>query len=534
MGIFGTSKLKLFGGDEKIKKAYLGTEKIYSAGNIVTYRVDSGVTYQEEVDSDASCLNPTTFTPSKSGWEFVGWKTHDAANADVLSSKIMGDEPVALYAVFKQSVACNFISHNKTETKYGTRYYNCGNIANGSVEAPTGASYSGWTWMGWSGDDATSASAGVIYANGDTVSGLASTENHYGLYQQQATITFKSYNSTQYASGYKYYNASGNSVNATITAPSGASYPGWSWRGWTWTTSADTPVNWANGDSIDCNGSTTVYGLYQQQVTNAFVSYNSTQYASGTRYYNAYGSLVDATVYAPHANPYSGWTYRGWSAANNTTANASAVFGNDAKMDGCTASATYYALYQKNVMLYYQFSHTGHEEHKTAYYNASGNVSYPRFTVSDPSLSGATFLGWGDGTTALYTSTISNYEIQNDMYVYAVFKYNDKTITCGSDHNDTYPFTYIDWSLYTRSGKFYCTNLESGFTEMYLCIKNTSEDNNLGTCYGWAGYVYASDTDKTKSFSVDSGAPNGDYCAYLHGNSSQQGYIVLHGKTVVG
>ena len=66
MGVFGTSKMKLFGGSEKIRKAYLGTEKIYSAGSIVTYYVDSNTYYQEEVDSDASCLNPTTFTPSNS------------------------------------------------------------------------------------------------------------------------------------------------------------------------------------------------------------------------------------------------------------------------------------------------------------------------------------------------------------------------------------------------------------------------------------------------------------------------------------
>ena len=115
MGIFGTSKLKLFVGEDKVKKAYLGDTKIYSAGNIVTYRVDNGVTYQEEVDSDASCLNPTTFTPSKSGWTFVGWREDTTASSDVLSSKIMGDEPITLYAVFRKAVTLYYYNGSTTK-----------------------------------------------------------------------------------------------------------------------------------------------------------------------------------------------------------------------------------------------------------------------------------------------------------------------------------------------------------------------------------------------------------------------------------
>lgn len=93
----------------KIAKMYCQNEVIYSAGNTVTYIVD-GISYQEDVEEGASCLSPKTFTPSKSGWEFVGWRQQDtAANDSVLSNLIMENEPITLYAVFRQAVttACS-------------------------------------------------------------------------------------------------------------------------------------------------------------------------------------------------------------------------------------------------------------------------------------------------------------------------------------------------------------------------------------------------------------------------------------------
>ena len=46
----GNQKLKkLYIGNQAVRKAYLGNQLVYSAGNIVTYHVDAGVRYQEEV-----------------------------------------------------------------------------------------------------------------------------------------------------------------------------------------------------------------------------------------------------------------------------------------------------------------------------------------------------------------------------------------------------------------------------------------------------------------------------------------------------
>ena len=96
-------KKRTFNSD-KMKKAYLNDERYWSAGSTVTYYVDSATVITEEVDNEVSCLSPKTFTPSKSGWTFVGWREDTTADSSVLSSKIMDSDPITLYAVFKQTV----------------------------------------------------------------------------------------------------------------------------------------------------------------------------------------------------------------------------------------------------------------------------------------------------------------------------------------------------------------------------------------------------------------------------------------------
>lgn len=421
-----SGKSKLFAGDKKVKKAYLGTEKIYSAGNIVTYCVDNGVTYQEEVDSDASCLNPTTFTPSKSGWTFVGWREDTTASSDVLSSKIMGDEPVTLYAVFEQSATLYYYDGGTTkQSKSGNRYYNNGNIFNPSFTMSQ-TSKSGWTARGWA--TGTAGNASVAYSNGATITISADT-TIYGLYQQTITLTYYNNSTTkQTKTGTRYWNSGSNAyVNPTFTL-SQASKSGWTARGWATGTAGNASVAYSSINGTAFSANTTVYGLYYKTIIQRFIHANRATANSEEVYYNSYGNTTYPYITMPTVEAKDGWTAIGWT-DNNPAASASADYSSGQTDVRVTIDENYfYAVYQKNVMLYYQIRGTGYQENKTAYYNASGNASYPRFTVSDPSLSGATFQGWGDGTTALYTSTISNYEIQNDMYVYAVFKYNDTTV----------------------------------------------------------------------------------------------------------
>lgn len=166
-GYIGSTAHKAFLGKIKMKKGYVGTTSIYSAGNIVTYIVDSGVTYIEDVDEGISCLSPTSFTPQKNGWTFCGWRSDSTANGTVLSSKIMGDTPVTLYAVFCQTISISYSGNGatsgSTSAQTGYRYYNNGIIVNPSFTVKAnGFARTNYIFTGWK-------SGNTSYAVGQSV-----------------------------------------------------------------------------------------------------------------------------------------------------------------------------------------------------------------------------------------------------------------------------------------------------------------------------------------------------------------------------
>lgn len=145
----GQSKGKNFyKGQTKIKKMYKGSTQIYSSGNIVTYYVDSGVSYQEEVEEGGNPLSPKTFTPTKSGWTFVGWR-NTPTEYSVYSSLVMPDSPISLYAVFKQVITLSTVANGSRSSQNKDRYYNNGNVADPSFTV-SNPSKSGASFLGWS------------------------------------------------------------------------------------------------------------------------------------------------------------------------------------------------------------------------------------------------------------------------------------------------------------------------------------------------------------------------------------------------
>lgn len=289
---------------QKVKKWFHNDSRVFSAGNVVTYYVDSGVYYREEVDSDASCLNPTAFTPSKSGWTFVGWREDTTASNDVLSSKVMGDEPITLYAVFKQDITLTYYDNNSTaKYEYGSRYYNAyGNTSNPSFTM-TQTTDSGWTCRGWS--TTNKGDASIQYANGATIT-LTGNLTIYGLYQTTATL---SYNGNGATSG------SVSSQSGTIYwAPAGYIYPTVTLKSNGFTKSGYSFVKWAMGSA---NG--TQYSIG----TNVTLTTNTTMYAywvETTKNYGYTGGIQSFT--APVSGTYNlaVWGAQGGSSAYNGSA----------------------------------------------------------------------------------------------------------------------------------------------------------------------------------------------------------------------
>lgn len=194
MGVMiGSNKLKgCRAGNKKVKKIMRGNQKIWSAGNIVTYHVDTGTTYQEEVDEGASCLSPKTFTPQKSGWTFVGWREDAEANGAVLSSKIMADSPVTFYAIFQQTITLSYAGNGNTggstAEQTGTRYYNNGNTADPSfLLSANGFIKTNYTFAKW----ALGSADGSQYLVGTTIT-LSESTTMYAVWV--ATVTNFAYN----------------------------------------------------------------------------------------------------------------------------------------------------------------------------------------------------------------------------------------------------------------------------------------------------------------------------------------------------
>lgn len=185
---------------QKVKKWYHNGVKVFSSGNIVTYNVDAGTSYQEEVDSEATVLSPKTFTPTKSGWDFVGWREDKTASSSVLQSKIMGDDPMTLYAVFKRTLTTTFNGNGATSGSvsaiYATQYYNNGNYNNPTITLPangftrTNFKFTSWN-LGAVGDkvtisDDTTVSAQwkqTVYTYGYTGGMQSFTAPETGTYQ---------------------------------------------------------------------------------------------------------------------------------------------------------------------------------------------------------------------------------------------------------------------------------------------------------------------------------------------------------------
>lgn len=216
-------KIKMCIGNRKAKEAYQGATKVYSSGNIVTYCVDTGVAYQEEVDDGASCLSPKTFVPTKSGWAFVGWRQDKTASASVLGSLVMKSNPVTLYAVFRQTITLSYSGNGNTggstEGQTGYRYYNNENVINPSFTLrENGFTKTDYNFNKW----AMGSTSGTQYAAGEIVTLSASTTFYAVWTIQTVVITF-----VEAGVSTKVTYNKGTTVTRS-TAPSGATFVGWS------------------------------------------------------------------------------------------------------------------------------------------------------------------------------------------------------------------------------------------------------------------------------------------------------------------
>lgn len=258
----GSSK-KLMCSDHSIRKMYCENHVIYSSGSTVTYCVDAGVSYKEEVDEGDSVLSPKTFTPAKSGWSFIGWRSDKTASGSVLSAKTMGDDPITLYAVFRRAVTVTYYNASSAASSTtGYRYYNNGNVVNPSF-ALSQTALSGWTARGWS--TGSGATSGITYSNGAAFT-RDSNITLYGMYYQTITLSYYGNGATsgsvaaQYGTRY-YCPGSGSVVNPTfVLNANGFARTNYNFSAWALNSAGGT--QYAVGASITLATSSYMYAVW--------------------------------------------------------------------------------------------------------------------------------------------------------------------------------------------------------------------------------------------------------------------------------
>ena len=168
-----------------LKITYEGTTNGLKS-NIVTYYVDTDVSYQEKVTKYQTCLLPKTFSPSKEGYTFVGWREDTTASEEILETKKMGDNEITLYAVFSKEVTITYNGNEntdgETQATTGLVYYNNGNKESNVILAENGFSKTDAIFSKW----AMSSIDGETYNPGDNVSIVDNIE-FYAIWQDNIT-----------------------------------------------------------------------------------------------------------------------------------------------------------------------------------------------------------------------------------------------------------------------------------------------------------------------------------------------------------
>lgn len=266
-GFIGAVGYKAYLGSTKLKAGYIGANQVYSTGSTVTYVVDGGTSYTEEVDSGMSCLSPRTFTPFKAGWNFVGWRPDIAATAEVYNSLIMGDSPITLYAVFGQTVT---VTYQNIAIESKLRYYNNGTVTNPafSRSQPTIA---GWTPRGWSA--VTAGNGGITYNNGATFT-RDSDITLYAMYQQDITLSYNGNGATDGGvaaqTNKKYYNYSSGAVINPSFVIQGSAFTRLGYTFENWALNGGTRYN--PGTVVTLDVSATMYAMW---VAAAYYAYQN-------------------------------------------------------------------------------------------------------------------------------------------------------------------------------------------------------------------------------------------------------------------
>lgn len=461
------------------------------AKTLVIYNVDVGTSYQEKVTHKKSVLSPTTFTPTKSGYTFTGWKLNGIASSDVLVNCIAEGKVMYLYAVFQKDITVTkYNASNSPSYDTKQQYYNNSDILNPTFTLSETA-IGGWSNAGWT-DNASGYSKTVN--DGGSVT-LSADKTYYSLYTQTITVTYYnnsvsagSTSGTRVANIHNATTYSDPTFNLTVAGVSG-----WNIRGWSTSSSSSGTISYNSGANFTRSSNITLYASWSRGVTVTYYNGSSTAGSSSGTAYRGYKGDVAGASFTLYQAAKSYFNARGWT-TDSQGGNKAIAYGNGATFTR-DSNVTLYGCYYRTVTMSY--AGNGADSGSTAaqtgtayWHSTSGFVSttgttIPKFTVPGCGYgrSNYSFVWWNSASD----DTGSKYIVGSD------FRFLD-----GMDHT-LYAIWVASQVTFNYTGNMQSFSAKAGINYLIQVYgaAGGDTDNNMaqssygcnGTPGGWGGYA---------------------------------------------
>ena len=365
--------------------------------------IDSG-----SFDTDGPVAEPTP--PTLTGWTFLGWSDTPGGSAVSFPYYPGITEDITFYALWSAD------SHTVTFNSNGGSDVSSGSfVTDGSVDAPSDPTRTGYTFVGWSDTDGGTAidfpySPGV--AEGITLYALWSADSH--------TVIFNSNGGSDVSSG--SFVTDGSVVEPTAPTRTGYTFLGWS------ATDGGTAVTFPYAPGVIDD--ITLYALWS--VNSHFVYFQS---INGEVLYTE-SFNTDGFVAQPSDPARTGYTFLGWSATDGGTAVTFPY------APGVAEAIALYALWSADSHTV-TFNSNGGSAVSSGSFDTDGSVVEP----TAPTRTGYTFLGWSatDGGTLIEFPYAPG--VAEGITSYALWSINTYVVTYNSNGGTTVTsgsFVYLE------------------------------------------------------------------------------------------
>ncbi len=175
--------------NQAVYEVQFAGETIWRAGSEVTYNLDvdnSQMIYHDYAES----IFKGSPTPTKDGWEFIGWKlTTEPSPNDILTVYNADSTDFNVYATFRKKITVTFYNNSGSPTILEAfAYYNNGNIDNPEFNIQP-VQRSGWTLQGIS-TETSGNNVSTVY-NDIT---LGENTTYYSIYTKPLNLTYNAAN----------------------------------------------------------------------------------------------------------------------------------------------------------------------------------------------------------------------------------------------------------------------------------------------------------------------------------------------------